>query len=69
LNNIKYFVVYSYSQDEEFKPTSSEQIISITGLNYMPLNKPAKSLRQKRYYRVSVVDKFGNEGVVNMEVN
>jgi hypothetical protein len=68
LNNIKYFVVYSYSQDEEFNPDLAEQIISTTGLNYMPLNKSPKSSRQKRYYRVSAVDKFGNEGEISEAV-
>jgi hypothetical protein len=58
-------LVYSYSQDEEFNPDLAEQIISTTGLNYMPLNKSPKSSRQKRYYRVSVVDKFGNEGEIS----
>ncbi len=65
LNNIKYFVVYSYSQNEDFNPGSAKQIVSITGLNYIPLNKSEKNSRQKRYYRVSVVDKFGNESEIS----
>ncbi len=69
IKSIKYFIVYSYSDNDIFNPKSAKQIVSITGLNYISLGKSHVNYKQKRYYRVSAVDKFGNEGVVSEEVN
>ncbi len=67
--NIKYFVVYSYSENDGFDPESAKQIVSITGLNYISLGKSHKSSQQKRNYRASAIDKFGNEGIISKDVN
>ncbi len=68
MENIKFFVVYSYSRDEEFDANDTEQIFSITGNLTIPLHVRNRS-KQKIYFRVSAVDKYGNEGKISKEID
>ncbi len=64
--NIKCFVVYAYPKREEFDPDNTEFILTITGADHLMLTGRTKN---KLLYRVSAVDKFGNEGVVSKAVD
>ena len=64
--NVKYFVVYFYRNGERFNPADAGQILTITGENILPLQK-RKS--RKVFYRVSAVDKYGNEGDISRAVD
>ncbi len=69
IKNIKYFVIYSYSQNGEFNPNVAEKIVSITGENTYVFSTPQKASGQTMNYRVSAVDKYGNEGEISKVVN
>ena len=66
--NMKYFVVYSYSQDAVFDPADPQWIVTVTKAKHLNLKNIAGG-DAKRNYRVSAVDKFGNEGPVSKAVN
>ncbi|NPA37856.1 MAG: family 10 glycosylhydrolase [Chlorobi bacterium] len=66
--NIKWFVIYSYPDDEEFNPYSAKQIIAVipsTQYFYQDYNKPDGI---KMNYRISVINKSGNEGTISKKV-
>ena len=64
--DVKYFVVYSYPAGEVFNPNDTQQILTVTGNNFLPITV---SKRNRRFYRVSVIDKYGNEGDISKAVD
>ena len=66
--NIKYFVVYSYPADEMFDPDNPKWIHTVTKAKHLVLRNFTED-GVKRYYRVSAVDKFGNEGGISKAVD
>jgi hypothetical protein len=66
--NMKYFVVYSYPKGEVFDPDDPQWILTVTKEKHLVFKNLAKG-GTKRYYRVSAVDKFGNEGRISKAVD
>ena len=65
-DNVKFFVVYSYSPDKVFDAGDTKQIFSVTNANYLIFPHTGKD--QKKFYRVSAIDLYGNEGPVSLWV-
>jgi uncharacterized lipoprotein YddW (UPF0748 family) len=64
---IKWFIIYSYPEGEEFNPYSGKQILAVTppdANSFLLFTKKGSKIN----YRISAVDKFGNEGDISKEV-